>query len=175
MIYATTSVSKTDQKKVERLFDFIEMVNKSQVRAGFLKDRRYEDGSSVINVAYKQEFGGISSITKSTVPPRPFIRPAFESNRYEWINVWKDGVKKIFEDILKSSFASGREKYTKLLERLGGVVVKDIKYAIDATTSPPLALFTKMERRRRGNYNNHPLIDTGLMKNSISYRIETKE
>lgn len=166
--------SSDSKKNIQRLVDLIENIDKKSLSVGFMKDRRYEDGTSVINVAYKQEFGGISSQTKSVVPPRPFIRPAVESNNDKWFKEWEYGIKNFLKTISNKSFARGSENYAKHLEQLGGVVVNDIKYAIQATISPPLALFTKIDRRRRGNLSDHPLIDTGKMIDSISYRIKTK-
>jgi hypothetical protein len=121
-----------------------------RVSVGFLRDATYPDGTSVAMVATVQEFGGGNNI-----PPRPYFRFMVA----EKSGSWPDAV----AANLKATDYDGH----KTLDRMGQGIKGQLQQSIKDTNDPPLAPATI---KRKGF--DKPLIDTGVMINSVDYRIE---
>jgi hypothetical protein len=107
-----------------------------------------------VEIAMKNEFG-------IGVPERSFIRASVEENREKYLNMNKLAVKKILARKLTT------ETY---LENLGEIAASDMqKFAIDLKQPPNSA--ETIEKKRSEN----PLIDTGQMVGSITYKVEDNE
>ena len=145
-------------------------------KVGWFPSAKYEDGTPVAEVAYKQEFGG------RNVPPRLGMRGVEAAKRAGWADTAKK--------IMKSALAGGipGEKVMELmLLRVGG----DIAQHISKVTSPPLSPATVNARLRRladGGRSvkgvkggagvagvEKPLIDTGILLGTLSYEIDGAE
>ena len=121
-----------------------------EIQVGFFATSRYPDGTPVAAVAAWNEFG-----TKR-IPERPFFRNAIEGA----------------EDELKPVMVKSIDPRTMAMDRttagkLGEVMQGRIQRSITTLREPALAESTK---RKKGSSN--PLIDTGTLRKSTTYRIK---
>jgi len=123
-----------------------------KVQVGFLSSAKYEDGTSVAQVAISNEYG----VPQKRQPPRPFMRQALKKSG-EW--------KKTFDFMIKKDFARGGDFKTSF-DTLGSVVQGDIKISIKELISPALAQSTIDKKGF-----SKPLIDTGYMLDSVNYEV----
>lgn len=120
---------------------------KITLEAGFLEGVTYPDGMSVPMVASLNEFGTYN------IPPRPFFRNAINKNSDKWGKIFLQGMQK----------QGARNAFGLLGERIR----KDIVQSINYTNEPPNSPVTIA---RKGS--SKPLVDTGLMRASVNYRIK---
>lgn len=136
---------------------------RKEVRVGFFEHSKYPDGTPIAYVASIQEFG------YGPIPPRPFMRPSEEQNKTKWLAGIAQGAK---------SAINGAITIDHALEQIGMVAAADIKKAIKAVTTPPLAGSTIRARARRkksgGNVSAKPLVDTGQMIQAVASVVVTE-
>lgn len=123
-------------------------LQKKELRAGVFDTAKYPDGTPVAQVAEWNEFG------TSSIPPRPFMRDAVIDGKKRWIEYLARQVE-AYEDV---HLAFGR---------LGELVRNDIVKSINLHTEPPNSPVTIARKK-----SSHPLIDTGFLKSSITYKVE---
>ena len=111
-----------------------------------------DDAVSILEVAVFNEFG------TATIPERSFIRAWFDENE---AGLRQDLVK------LMQSVVRGQRTPDQILELLGQRCVGQIQARIAAGIAPDNAPSTVA---RKGS--STPLIDTGALRSSISYRVE---
>lgn len=140
----------------EKLEAAIKELDSKQVKVGYFPTSRYPDGKPVAGVAVVQEFGSVSR----RIPPRPFFRPAVDGSRQMQRDAIAAAVRRA---------VSGRQTVEQGMEQLGAAVVGEIQKAISELDSPPLADSTI---RRKGN--SKPLVDTGMMLQSVTYVVESR-
>lgn len=147
MIKVTTKKPDLDKikKKLEKRLNA-----KLQLEVGFFETAKYSDGKNVAQVAHDNEYG------TSKIPPRPFFRNAIKENKKEWLQLYKDTQFQT-KDMLKT------------LGVVGTVIKDDIATSITDLSDPPNAPSTI---KQKGSSN--PLIDTGVMRNSVTYEITEK-
>jgi hypothetical protein len=126
------------------------------VRVGFPAGKADSD---VIERALFNEFG-----TK-TIPERPALRNAVRNNRDEYQAMMKAEARTILLGAIKGQDAARAKR--RALQRLGIKAQGDIQSEITSLQTPPNAASTI---RQKGSSN--PLIDTGEMRNSVTYKIE---
>ena len=124
-----------------------------RVKVGFPKGKQnpYPDGTSVIEVAVKNEFG------EGRIPERPFFRNSMRFNRKKYIEI---------NQKLLTKVAAGQMTTEVALETLATVAVGDVQDEIVNLREPPNA---PMTIRLKGSDN--PLIDTGHMRQSVTYEL----
>jgi len=120
------------------------------VESGFLADKTYPTGEKVALIAALNEWGAPSH----GQPPRPFFRNMIAKNSPQW----SDQVRKVL--------AATDYDVRLTLERMGFLLDRQLVESIDALTSPPLAPATIA---RKGF--DKPLVDSGVMRNSVSHRV----
>lgn len=120
---------------------------KITLEAGFLEGVTYSDGMSVPMVASLNEFGTYN------IPPRPFFRNAINKNSDKWGKIFLQGMQK----------QGARNAFGLLGERIR----RDVIQSINDTNEPPNSPVTIA---RKGS--SKPLVDTGLMRASVNYRIK---
>lgn len=120
------------------------------IDVGFFAEARYTDGTPIAAIAFFNEFG-----TKN-IPERPFFRNANE------------GIKKPLIALLKRQFKpEDNQLVTLKTAGLAGVLhVNTIQKSITDMRDPPNAPSTI---RQKGSSN--PLIDTGEMRRSVTYKV----
>lgn len=100
------------------------------LRAGFLEDKRYPDGTSVAMVAATNNFGSGST------PPRPFFTNAVAQNSPQW-----------GEQIAKALERTDNDA-EKALALMGEVISDQIRQSIIETGAPPNSMVTNLLKQR---------------------------
>ncbi|MEY0837378.1 hypothetical protein AB7238_14215 [Providencia alcalifaciens] len=134
-----------------------ERLNATEVRVGFINGETYPDGTSVAEVAYKNEYG----VPENNQPPRPFFRNAINEHSEEWV------------DAISRGIGNGLDART-VLEAVGAVVQGDVQESIATLVEPPLSQETIRRRRERKvmpNSSAKPLVDTRVMIGSVNYEV----
>lgn len=173
----STKINEAVVKKIKEM-------GEKELRVGFLssKSMDYKDGTSVVQVAVQNEFGGsvdTTSLQKKAdkrskeigrklvvpnpmqIPARPFFRNAMDKNRNKYALL----VKSYLND---RGMAKGRDSKT-FLNMLGNVMQLDVMKSIDDTHTPENSDLTVIIKQ-----SNHPLIDTGHMRQSVSWEVKDK-
>ena len=94
------------------------------------------------------------------IPPRPFLSNAMRANRGKYRAAMRAGAR----DALM-----GSSSLTQVVSKLGILAQGDIQGEITSLRSPPNSPVTI---RRKGSSN--PLIDTGQMRQSVTWKLEDK-
>lgn len=146
---------KTQGGGFDKLRKTIEELSKHQAKTGWPEDATYEDGTKVVDVAGFHEFGN------PKLPKRSFIRVAIANNGNKWKQSFLDGIK---------ASVSGSVSPVTVLENTALMAAGDIAKAIKAVSSPPL---NKKTIDQKGF--DKPLVDTGLLFQSVTGIVEPKE
>lgn len=142
-----------DIKEVDRLCERLKKELKSVkgARAGYIKDKAYPNGLSLIQNALIQEFG------TSTIPPRPFLRNTIKRNEQKWVKY----IKEMFDPNM-----DGNMPLKVIALNIALKMQRDIQASILSNTPPPNKPSTI---RRKGS--SRTLIDTGLLLNSVQSEV----
>lgn len=143
----------------------IKNIDKATMRVGWGENIRYPDGESVAMIAAQNEFGNRAK----NIPMRPFMRPAIINKGTKWSQTLGKGMAQVLQD---------KQTITQVFEKVGGMVVGDIKKSITSVTAPALKASTVEARinRMKGKGKGKkaisltiakPLVDTKYMLNSI--------
>jgi len=124
------------------------LASAKSVQVGFLEDATYPDGMSVATVAALNEYG------HAHTPPRPFFRNMIRAKSGRW------------PQGLRQALADNDYEASVALDLLGATVAGQLQESITELRSPPLAPSTI-----RAKGFDKPLIDTGHMLSSVSYRV----
>lgn len=127
-----------------------------EIRVGWFEDQKYDDSTSIAQVAYWQEYG-----TKNGIPMRPFMRVCKHEQSRNWVNT-------LGKELKKSLFRKGNLDISA--KRLGEKIKGDIQESIINGDWEPNRPSTV---RKKGF--NKPLIDTGIMLHSIQSRTNKEE
>lgn len=123
------------------------------VRVGYpVGSGSYPDGTPVVDVAIYNEFG------TETTPERSFVRRAYRENKAKYTDY--------LERLARNLVRGANVNIHSAMKAIGLTAVDDIQETIDRTSSPPNADVTKDRKGR-----SHPLIDTGLMKQSTTFEV----
>lgn len=118
------------------------------LKVGFFENARYPSGEFVAQVAKWNEIGTIRA------PARPFMRGAVAKHGGKWL------------DKLPAIYNKAGFDNTRALGIMGEMIRADIIREITAFSSPANAQSTI-----KAKGSSHPLIDTGLMRRSVTYRV----
>lgn len=123
-----------------------------EVSVGFMADALYPDGTPVAQVAFYNEFG------TSRIPPRPFFRGMIAKNSPGWA--------------MRMSKAAAYYDFDgqKVLELMGQTIQEKLQEAIVDFSDPANAPST-IEKKGF----DKPLIDTGHMKDSVTFKVKDAE
>lgn len=97
--------------------------------------------------------------TKEGTPSRPFMRMAFDNNLEININ----SIQKLYKNFVKGK---GKTETKQLISKIGVLFEGQIKKTIKTGNFEPLSIVT-IEKKG----STRPLIDTGVMLNSVKYQI----
>lgn len=159
-----TYKNKSIEKKLNR---FISQLSDTEIKVGWFESSKYENGTSVASVALVQEFGS----PKDNIPPRPFMRTTIKKEEKNWDKLI---------NVSSKEALNGNLTGNKFAERLGLIVSGHIKKSIRDVQEPPLKESTIRNRvSRRANKKlvgnlTKPLIDTGIMINTLTYVVDKK-
>lgn len=134
-------------KELDKEFSNILSKNKSQLEVGFFETAKYENGKYVASVAKTQEYGTLK------IPARPFFRNAIQKNQAKWFNFFK------------SQFLANQD-LELTLNQAGEIARGDIVNSIMQTNTPPNA-----ESTIKAKGSSKPLVDTGFMRSSVTFKV----
>ena len=152
MAKVTVKVKQRGGEKLRRLLREAATRRDTTVEVGFFSTARYEDGTPVAAVAAWNEFG------TETIPERPFFRRALAEV--------EDGVTKIVKAGIDTKKMVVDDR---LADRVGAYAQGQIQESITALKEPPNAPSTIKEKG-----SSSPLIDTGHMRESVTWKVEQK-
>lgn len=118
---------------------------------------RYPDGTPLLMVAAVQQFGSPSR----QIPQRDYMTPGAVAAMGDTAEIRKLGVMAI---------NNGKATATQVLEKMGPFAEAAQKRVIAEFTDPPNAPSTIA---RKGDDN--PLEDTGMLRNSVTYVVRSKQ
>jgi hypothetical protein len=132
----------------KRLFERLVNKDKKVLTVGFF-DEKYPDGKRIGMVATANEYG----VPENNVPPRPFMRDTVITRKPKWL--------KIVKEVLTESLDVDRT-----FRILGDVIADDVSQMITAYAKPENAPSTIAKKGF-----NDPLVDTGLMRDSVGWKV----
>lgn len=161
VIRKTQGLSKNLEKVIQDLKHI-------HMRVGWGENQKYPDGTPVAEVAATNEFGSPAK----HIPPRSFMRSTIMQETENWKRTTAKGLKLV---------VNGSMTIHDSMESMGLKVAGDIKKTISTITAPALATST-IEARLRGKKQGKsvslsiakPLVDTGLMMNSLTSEVVSK-
>ncbi len=173
-----------------------------ELKVGFMADATYPDGTSVAMVAAQNEYGGLVYQPARTqtlefkqnkvgevgnrfvkkgkgnfvqdvvipahafyIPSRPFFRNAIAKNSGEWRTTLVKGLR-------------AGKPVEIVLEVMGAQIQGDVVESIATLVDPIISNKTWNKRRNRKvmpNNSDKPLVDTKVMINSVTYRVDDNE
>jgi hypothetical protein len=156
--------------QVDNLRDFkvaLEYLRGSEVLVGIpdtKAERRDEDAEEINNAAlgYIHNYGA----PEINIPARPFIEPGLE-----------DAAKPINSHLLAAGqqvMNGKKDRAEAELHAVGLVAQNAVRNRINEGPFKPLAPSTLKARRKRGRTGERPLIDTGQLRNAISYVVRKR-
>lgn len=138
------------QKEVDKKLNDLISSNNKRLEVGFFESAKYENGEYVANVAKIQEYGTLK------IPARPFFRNAIAKNGAKWLT------------FMKNQFTSN-QNLDLSLNQAGELARGDIVASIMQTNNPPNA-----EATIKAKGSSKPLIDTGFMRASVTFKVVDK-
>lgn len=147
----------TNSKKLD---NFIKDAAATSVAIGFFEDSVYPSGVQVGRIARVQDFGWL----EKNIPPTAFMRNAIEE------------ITPVATQLVGSlavNAIAGNARMSDVFDDLGNYGKRVVQQSIESVFSPPLADSTLAARRRRGNFSEKRLEDTGHMKNSVRYEVSS--
>lgn len=124
-------------------------------RVGLLEGAKYSDGTPVAYIGAIQEFGYKENKDDEewAIPPRPFLRTAFDKKRKEWV------------DNLANALEATHDM-KKSLETVADLAKGDIKESLN---EGPWVENAKSTIKRKGS--KQPLVASGNMRDSINFEV----
>lgn len=150
----SSKVKDTD-RGYRKLIDEVFKFENPRLLVGILSadgGKEYDDNVTVLDVATWNEFG------TERIPSRSFIRTWYDAN----LPTIKKKLQALLVQVVK-----GRIGKDQALEQLGQWMVGSIQASISQGIPPPNASSTIAHKG-----SSTPLIDTGVLRSSISYRVE---
>jgi hypothetical protein len=150
-----TDVDKGFKALEKRLKEFKKAVIKVGIQGREALNKN--NGETIVTYATANEFGTTTAgVNKNIViPQRSFIRSTTDKK-----NGWKKEIEQAYNNII-----DGKDTALAAIAKVGIIARDDIKQTITDGVSPPNAEFTIKKKK-----SSHPLIDTGVMRNSVSYK-----
>jgi hypothetical protein len=129
------------------------------VRVGVLEEKgsvaRGDGGMTLVEIAATHEFGS----SDGRIPERSFIRSTFLIRRVNALRTFQ-------EKLARAIVTKGLDPI-KALNMLGAWGAAEVKNTITEIDIPPPLADSTVQRKG----SSKPLVDTGLLKNSISYEV----
>lgn len=163
MIGGTGASQTVDRSQV--ILQALSALVKKEVLVGIPADAApREDGEGLNNAAraYILNYGA----PEANIPERPFMEPGIEKAREE-INTRMAAV-------ARAALAGKTETVEKGLNAVGIAAADSIKEVINSNVPPPLSERTLQDRAARGLTRTESLVDTGEMRNSVTYIVRDK-
>lgn len=121
------------------------------VSIGFMEGATYPDGTNVAEVAFFNEFG----VPEHNQPARPFFRNMIAENQDKW------------PEQMAAQAKGTNYDGPRVLGLMGELIKGELQQSINDLTEPTLSPITVAQKGF-----DKPLIDTGQMLNSVTYKVE---
>lgn len=143
-----------DESRVEELLEALETLSTHYIQVGILGDgEKYsESGITVLGVATVHEFG------TSTAPERSFLRAGFDDNKRDFERKAESLVDRVVNLDMPAM---------TMLDALGEYMVGVVQEYLTDLSEPPLS-----DATIKAKGSDNPLIDTGRLRQSITYEIK---
>lgn len=130
-------------------------LKKKEIKVGIHEGagKNAKTGTLIVDYAIANEYG------TNKIPERSFMRSTYEEKEKQW----NKALDRIVGGIVEGDVNNIEQKISFVAEQM----VNDIKDKIDSNIPPPLSEATI---KRKGS--SKTLIDTGIMKTSITYKVE---
>lgn len=138
-------------KGLKKIVANLRSLEKTELQVGIFNE-------AIAEYAAYNEYGTVSKLGNLHIPARPFMAMSFNE---------KDGWKKEIDDAIDA--ISCGEDAMRIVAMLGEIAVNDIKLKISDNIPPPNAESTIKQKG-----SDKTLIDTGAMRNAVTYRIVRK-
>lgn len=146
--------------RVKKVLGAIATLPQQDVLVGVPGDESVRDaGSSITNaaLAYIHDNGA----PEANIPARPFMHPGIDAAR--------DDIAAQFRKGGKAALSGNHAGMENALHAAGIKAQASIRARITDGIPPALAASTLAARRRRGRTGDTPLVDTGQLRNSVTY------
>lgn len=137
----------------KKYFRELKKMTDMEIQVGFQGDQKYEDGTSIAQVAAINEFGA------SDIPERPFMRQSFENHEGE-LQAVCDAAQR-----LVSSGGSAEQALQQI-----GVIAKGLVQ--DEIVNGGFTPNAESTIKKKGS--EQPLIDTGTMRQSVNFVVKRR-
>lgn len=125
-------------------------------------ERKDDEPINNATLAYIHEFGSPAA----NIPARPFLMPGIANAQ--------DKVTERFKKAATAALDGNSQKADQQLNQAGLVAADAVQVKINTGPFKELSERTIDERERRGRTGTKPLIDTGQLRNSITYVVRKK-
>lgn len=142
---------KDIDKGFKKLVQTFGKVDKSFTKVGIFEESTYPDGTQVAQVAFWHEFG------TTKMPSRPFMR--------QTLKLKEDELKKVIDGQTRN-LIDGKVNERRALEGIGAFYSGAMKQTITTARFAPLSPVTLELKPGKTT----PLIDTGVMRTSITHK-----
>lgn len=155
---------------VDAILKQIRALTKQEVLIGVPDEnagRQPEEGEtkepiSNAEIGYVMEFG----LPEKNIPARPFLEPGVREATDKLGDTLQAGAMK--------TLSGDKQAADVALNKAGLIAQNSVRSKINEGPFVPLSPKTLAERKRRGRTGEKPLIDTGQLRNSVTYVIRPK-
>ena len=138
----------------KKFFKEIEELAKLELRVGFQRGEKDDNGADIADVAMWNELGTVN------MPPRPFLRQSVDTN--------ETTIKTMCQSQLKA-IASGKRTAQEALQIIG-----DLQKSLIQNTILNGEFESNADATVKKKKSDRPLIDTGRMRQSVNFVIQAK-
>jgi len=155
----------------QKIKDALQFLKDTPVYVGVPENktvRRKEDGEKVAITNAELMFIHTNGSPRNNIPARPVIEPAIEDD--------KERISKMFKDAGQTMINQGKDAAMKKLKLIGMRAQNICRawFVNPKNNWPPNSPATIAAKRAKGATKPRPLIDTGQLRRSIIYFVETK-
>lgn len=155
----------------QKIKDALQFLKDTTVYVGVPENktvRRKEDGEKVAITNAELMFIHTNGSPRNNIPARPVIEPAIEDD--------KERISKMFKDAGQTMINQGKDAAMKKLKLIGMRAQNVCRawFVNPKNNWPPNSPATIAAKRAKGATKPRPLIDTGQLRRSIIYFVETK-
>lgn len=157
MVKIIKSTSASDKLRAA-----VKAIASKKLSVGWFDTSQYQDGTPVAYVATIHEFGNPAG----GVPARPFMRPTIEAKTPEWKSTLAGGAHQVL---------NGKLTAEQMLGQVGQMAAGNIAETIASIDTPALKTSTikaRESRRKSPGVSTKPLVDTGLLIQSVNHKVE---
>ena len=166
LLILADNILKVLKDNLPGLLEGLRKLDKNEVLVGVPNDttNRKDSGTEMTNatLAYLHDNGS----PVRNIPARPFMEPGIKSA--------KEAIAENLRFAADRFVAGGTSQAKRDLNKVGLIAQSAIRSKINEGIAPALTKSTLAARRKRGRTGTKPLVDTGQLRNSITYVLREK-